>query len=136
MNRQFFEIQMHRITSTFGEKAYSSDRVEIIWSKFSIVSNEAFSQAVDNLIGNSRYAPLLHDFDAELAGQMVDAKQNRIEKISQGKHCHGCNNTGRVSIEIDPKYANYSFRCHCVIGRTLYPNFPVYNSKKFDTVKK
>lgn len=137
MDKIFFEMQIQRLKTTFGDRPYSEPRVELIWKKFHIIDNSVFELAVNNLISNSRYAPLVYDFDQELAGQMTDAKQNRIDKITQGKHCHACNNTGRVSVQQDTKYAPYSYRCHCTIGRTLYPNFPlapaqnknVYNKK-------
>jgi hypothetical protein len=58
-----FDVQMNRITSTFGDgKMYSRERVEAIWKAVSDLSAHSFARIVDNFIASSRYAPLPKEF--------------------------------------------------------------------------
>lgn len=58
-----FDIQMARITGTFGEgRVYSRERLALIWKAVNDLSAHSFSRIVDHFISNARYAPLPKDF--------------------------------------------------------------------------
>jgi hypothetical protein len=58
-----FDVQMNRITATFGEgKVYNRERLALIWKAVNDLTAHSFSRIVDNFIASSRYAPLPKDF--------------------------------------------------------------------------
>jgi hypothetical protein len=58
-----FDVQMNRVTQTFGEgKVYNRERLALIWKAVNDLSAPSFSRIVDNFIASARYAPLPKDF--------------------------------------------------------------------------
>lgn len=58
-----FDLQMNRITGTFGDgKIYGRERIAAIWRAVSDLTQSSFSRIVDNFIASARYAPLPKDF--------------------------------------------------------------------------
>lgn len=124
MSKDFFNIQISRLKSTYGEKQFPRERIEMYWEKYHMVPAVDFKAAVNRLILNSRYAPMAQDFDDALYEPLLRLKEVRASEISQKGMCQGCKNTGRVSIKINKAHAPYSFRCYCNLGLELFPNFP------------
>lgn len=67
MSPSEFNVEMNRLVSQFGKAAYSPERANIIWNEVRSVEGRVFKRIVDELIGNSRYAPLISDFREKLA---------------------------------------------------------------------
>lgn len=67
MNRQFFQTQVNRLVSTYGETHYKIERIEIIWREVKDLSDSWFSKTIDKLIGESRFAPLMPEFREEIS---------------------------------------------------------------------
>jgi len=57
-----FQVQVGRLSETFGKNAYGSERIALIWKEVSLLSNETFIRIVDRFVGELRQAPLLPDF--------------------------------------------------------------------------
>lgn len=128
MRRLFFERQISKLSEIYGEKYYSGARLQNFWDRYQKISAEEFEQAINNLINNSRFAPLGNELDAELHGPLERVKKNRVDELVSKFPCITCRSTGRVSQEVKSGQAAHSFRCHCQLGQMLFPNFPVYSS--------
>lgn len=62
MSETEFLIQMQRLTSAYGEKAFDRGRMELISRHVRDLSPYGFSRIVDHLLSNFRQAPLPKDF--------------------------------------------------------------------------
>lgn len=62
MTHATFNIDMQRIYSVFGEKAYGNERLNLIWKFCSDLEDNQFSKIVDHFLSSARYSPLPKDF--------------------------------------------------------------------------
>ncbi len=71
MNIDFFADQVRRLKDTFGDKYYSKERYTLFWNTFRNEREDIIKLAVDNLICNQKFAPLLKEISeaVELAHQ-------------------------------------------------------------------
>lgn len=124
MTHESFNTQMRRLTSQFGEKAYGEERWKLIWNEISDLSPEWFRKTVDEMIGNSRLAPLVSEFrDLARQERLKRAKertktQTNVYDLDKYR-CEYCDNVGIYFSynNHDPNRSPYVFRCHCSIGR-------------------
>ena len=58
MTNQEFSEQIGRLTHTYGDKAYPTERVGLIWRRFGNRHVRIFSAAIDNLIADNLQPPL------------------------------------------------------------------------------
>lgn len=63
MERELFTNQMKRLAETYGEKAYPKERMALLWNAFRHESDEAFTDAVSELIVTCRSMPMLKEFE-------------------------------------------------------------------------
>lgn len=119
-----FNAEMDRLRARYGKQKYPEVLTDIFWAKFKQVEYTAFRKVVAKLIAHEAYAPLFEKFQQELRVELAAIRENQIEDIAKKQNCPGCQNTGRVSVTINPKHAPYSFRCYCKLGKEMFPNFP------------
>lgn len=62
MTADDFNAEMQRLHSTFGEKAFTSERIKLIWGHWRDLPAQSFSRVVNKLIATSRQVPLPQDF--------------------------------------------------------------------------
>ena len=61
MNIDVFSEQVRRLKDVYGDKNYSKERYTLFWNSFKAVRDEIFIAAVDDLIGNQKFAPLFKE---------------------------------------------------------------------------
>jgi len=76
MEKKIFETQLRRMKETWGERHYPAERGGILWRAFQNVYDDDFEEAVDQLIANSRMAPMLDG----LAKAVDEAKVRRNQR--------------------------------------------------------
>jgi hypothetical protein len=67
MNMPAFTLQMDRLRDRFGDRAYPNSLVGLVWKEVNQFSDRWFECAVDRMIGDARYAPLMPDFREAVA---------------------------------------------------------------------
>lgn len=83
LTRNAFEIQMMRLTSQFGDKAYSSERMSLIFREVSGLYDFQLKKLVDDLLMSSKFAPLPIDI-RNGAAPYLDKNRNE-EKQEESK---------------------------------------------------
>lgn len=78
MNNDDFQVQIKRLIETYGDKAFPSERIKLVWSEGHAYPIAAFKQICDKFIGEMRFAPTVKDF--RLAYSDVREKQNANQK--------------------------------------------------------
>jgi hypothetical protein len=59
VNQLHFQTQIQRLVRTFGQQAYTDERIGLIWREVSGLHDQAWTYIVDQLIGDHRHAPML-----------------------------------------------------------------------------
>lgn len=62
MEKEIFATQMDRLKSTFGERAYPSERVKLIWHTVKNLPNSFMEPTVNYMVGHYRSFPNVKDF--------------------------------------------------------------------------
>ncbi len=79
MTTPVFAKQIERLRGTYGERAYPKERMSLFWLAFERVTDEVFSEAVDELIATNRSAPLLREIESAVSEAKVrDAERRRL----------------------------------------------------------
>lgn len=65
--KRFFIGQIKRLTSQFGDKAYSAERINLIYDQMKFLEDQDISQVFDHFVGNAKFAPVLEDFLLKIA---------------------------------------------------------------------
>lgn len=125
VSRDQLSLQLDRLIDTFGDKAFSDQRVALIWE---VVEGLEYSQViavVDEFLKRSRYAPL----PGEFSDALKDARRSRrqfalgdLQPIEIAK-CWDCADSGFIRVvrkrdyESWAKWDSGSAPCHCHRGR-------------------
>ena len=107
MTENEFMIEIERLTSTYGEKNYPRDRVNLIWHRVKWRNTAVFKDAIDFLIMESQYPPMITKIlDAlslsqkkfpELTINPDDEIKSKIQEIVDSKcSCKKCLGYGTV----------------------------------------
>lgn len=67
MNPNHFQKQIDRLSAQFGAQHYKAERVKLYWRKFQYFSDSWMERSVNKFIEYSRVAPLMQEFEAEMA---------------------------------------------------------------------
>jgi len=62
MNYEFFTRQMARLVEAFGKKSFNQEKSRLLLREFNGFSEQRFTQMVDELILEQRYAPTVKEF--------------------------------------------------------------------------
>lgn len=125
-----FKSEMDRLQERYGKTKYPEVLQNILFSKFRKIDFSVFRRVVSKLIAYEPYAPLFPKFEEELRNELAIIRETEIAEIAKGSTCSSCKGLGRTSEKINQKAASYSFRCHCELGKKLYPNFPERHSTR------
>lgn len=105
MNEVEFGTQIDRLKAVYGDKSYPHDRVLMIWKKMKWRHPLALEGAIDHLIADNQYAPMLVKI-LEAVGSVeranpdwkIDPYKETRDKLRayriQAGSCHRCSNTG------------------------------------------
>ncbi len=100
-----FGTQMDRLKLVYGDKNYPHDRILMIWKRMKWRHPLALETAIDHLIADSQYAPMLTKIiEAVAAAERAnpdwksdpyqDIRNKLREYRTQPNACHRCGNTG------------------------------------------
>lgn len=123
MERSEFQVQIRRLVSTYNERAYPSERVELFWRAFKTQSALVFSEAVDECIGTQRQPPMFQELTAAV-------EQARLREVQRMQVLSARGYLG-VLEDAAPKAHNPEFAAECV---KLVRNFTTgrINRRQFD----
>ncbi len=127
MTRQQFNLAILKLKEAYGHTKYPEVRCDVLFERFQGIPWSHFEKGIDNMIINCKFAPMMDEFYGEVADEVRTARAERVQKLAEGNQCVICKNSGRISVNLKPGQAAYSFRCDCKIGRTLFPNYPKFN---------
>ena len=85
MNSKEFDTEMIRLKNTFGEKNYSEERMRIIFKETQFIDFAFFRSCVDELIGSSKFTPLLPEF-REIATKFREIKERQKDQAKQHRY--------------------------------------------------
>lgn len=126
-----FDIQMARLSSTFGKTAYPDERRKMIWREVSSLSSGAFSNIIERLISESRQAPLLPEIRELAAGYRV--KQTKYAQNNGGYSCSICGGGGSLIARRKDDKSPWAFKCSCTAGRNDVRRFPPWQESFRET---
>ncbi len=124
-----FDQQLERLSATYGEKAFSGERQQLIWHYVKTLPAHSFKVIVDRIIEQERYAPMPKLFKElaykEKARLGIESPEwPRPVKPSAEADCHWCGDSGAVSLQRRPgteswnRYQSTIVRCSCRVGRS------------------
>lgn len=117
-----FDKNIIKLQETFGEKAFSSGRVEIIWDAVKDLNDDWFNKQVKKFLSMSKNSPLPEDF-IDAAAKERNPKQELIKS-----ECHICDTYGAV-LRDDANGIMYAWRCvSCEAGKN-YGGLPRWHMK-------
>lgn len=117
MTADDFNAEMQRLYSTFGEKAYTAERIKLIWGHWRDLPAQMFARVINKHIATSRQAPMPQDlieaahlerkrsFDRDVAGAadaMFSWAEQKGLKHYLAENYPGCNSLWEaVQIQIE-----------------------------------
>lgn len=127
ITRDQLSVQLDRLIDTFGDKAFSDQRIALIWE---IVNGLEYSQVisiVDGFLKKSRHAPLPDDFsqaakDFRRSSRDYALGEIRPREIAQ---CLDCGDSGFIRLSRNTEFESWakwqtgSAPCHCARGDQL-----------------
>lgn len=133
-----FNRHIDRLKQAYNDKAFSKEKVKLIWKYVENLDNEYFDKMVDNILETSRYAPLPGDFKEGLRSVIkhnAEDHQARImERVDNQPLCKRCGNSGILfgwSIEGKTKGYSFNFNCtYCRVANIKGEQFPEYSETK------
>ncbi len=139
MTEYYFEEQMSRMRSLFGEKSYPKERLNSIWRTCAVLPNESFKFIVDRFVDSARTAPLPEEFKklAYEEKKRLGIEYKEPETLpSKEADCWDCGDSGNLFIfrkeTFEPwaKWGDGVIRCHCKVGRARpISQGPIWNSQ-------
>jgi hypothetical protein len=118
VTRDFFKTQINRLVTTYGDKAFSGPRIDLIWKVCHELSDDWFETLVNGFLLKSRNAPLPSEF---IDAAVIAKEKNKTRSTRHGS-CNKCSGYGSY-IEV-LNGLKYGFQCPCPAGKKLFPNLP------------
>lgn len=132
MDANHFKQQIGRLVETFGANHYKPERVNLIWREVKDAPDAWLTRVVDELIGSSRYAPLLTEFREHLS-RLRESESQRKKVVSlddfrlNKPRCTQCWDCGVFLCRKGDLPGVWAFRCHCSAGhndpRKMIPQY-------------
>ena len=144
INRVVFDREMMRVTNNFKFFSDNNERIDIFYNRLKHLSLECFTRIIDDIVANSKTAPVLDDFvnridqfgGVKISKRVKEAAS--IERLKEsGKSCKFCNRTGYVrmfrkeNIGFGDYNYSYTFKCSCEYGRQRIDCFEVFDSRLY-----
>lgn len=125
ITREQFQLQIDRLTDTFGDKAFPDQRVSMIWESAQEHLYPTVIAVVDQFIRNSKSAPLPGDFAEALSASKSEKRKYALGELRPKEicQCMDCADSGLIrltrkeSFEEWAKWSSGSAPCHCFRGR-------------------
>lgn len=129
MNHAEFSKQMDRLREVYGDRAYTAERVKLIFRQVQDESASWWLKCVDYLIGVCRQPPLSMEINEQLLiereRKWESSKHNQLEPIKSEWNCWCCKGTGVFICSQKMQPGWWAFRCACEKGlqdrRTAIP---------------
>ena len=111
IDQNFFSGEASKLIAQYGDKAMSGHRLGLIYKAIRKLDPEELVYIVDDIIGNSKFAPTLDDFRDKARRYLANkANNNQVE-------CSICSSSGLVSVNwIDGRLGGMAFSCTCQNG--------------------
>lgn len=122
-----FNIQIERLSSVFGEKAFSEQRLALIWRHVERLSYSEFLKIIENFLGSFRYAPLPNDFKDAAASEMRANPRKAIEVHVWTPNCFECDDAGVIVVYPEPEIESL-MRCLCDKGTNHFSKLPEWSN--------
>lgn len=131
MNHEEFGAQMQRLVSVYSDRAFPTDRIQIIWQAVKNYPDRTFQVAVDDIIGDCMQPPNLSKIREYLmaarkkTGDHADVWQPIRDQLAAAESakndegwCHQCFNSGTFMAHLkdDPHKYLRVFTCDCRWG--------------------
>jgi hypothetical protein len=123
LDRGFFKMEINKLVSQFGDRSFSQHRVDLVYKAVCNLDDKELAYIVDDIIGNSKFAPTVSDFRDKARSFLAD-------KPRTSKHeCSTCDSSGYfVAKRRDGSAGEYAFRCRCLNGN-MYQAFQMWDGK-------
>jgi hypothetical protein len=135
-----FETHCSRLVNVYGDKAYPPEKAALIWQKVKHLQVQKWSEVVDHLILNHRYAPqgkdILESMETKASGSFVEADSAIRERlIAESGECDWCGSHGHlIARREDEPGTPYAFRCKfCRAAEVLNisKQIPLWDDRRF-----
>lgn len=116
ITESFFSQQLHRLTQSFGDRAFTPERIRRIRKITEDMSEHGLSEIIEGFVDNARHAPVPNDF---LAAKIAWNRANRTyqDVVSTfALHCKDCYDTGFIFCRLNESEPNRLVFCHCDAG--------------------
>ncbi len=135
MNREFFNSQMVKIRSAYGDKFYNEQRIIAIWKLLQHLEDETFSRVCNKLINAYRIPPLPKDFVDTAREIMPRGEYKNLENKPTVIECQQCADSCVVQVEHKKTQQRYFVKCDCWEKRSQPPTIrwkiPIINDTVF-----
>lgn len=109
LDRSFFAEEMAKLGEQFSKASFSQRKGDLIYLAIRHLNEKQFSSIIDFFIGNSKFAPMVQDFQDRARAFSKD----RVKEIVA---CTTCNGGGILSCYEKRTGINYAFSCVCSPG--------------------
>lgn len=130
-----FNAQMGRLYSLFGEKAFSNERLKLIWNFTSDLDDNSFEHIVDHMVSNFRQIPLPKDFkEAAIAERNSKADYRNTAAVNgEMKYdCLDCHDLGYMLLKSRADGKELLVRHKCAAGETNSISIPFFTRPMLD----
>lgn len=110
MMQQEFMIELDRLKSVYGEKAYPEERVKILWNEFKTYEIARFKKAVDFLVAENFNAPPISKIRDAM---FYTPNASSALKQAPDYDCSWCGQSGVVTVFRKKDRAKFTLRCPC-----------------------
>ncbi len=127
VRREQFQLQIDRLSDTFGDKHFPEQRVLMIWEVVEGLDYGSVIALTDGFIRASKFAPLPSDFSEAAKDFKRSSRRYALGEIQPQEiaRCLDCGDSGFVRLTRKDgaaawaKWATGSAPCHCGRGREL-----------------
>jgi hypothetical protein len=116
LTKNYFDIQIDRLESVFGERAFSGERCKLIWRAVERLSWKSFERICDHLIASCRHAPLPKDFADAVRAEIKNQPRAQKEDAPYVILCECCLDSGVCQARGRRSEQVYFIRCTCEVG--------------------
>lgn len=133
-----FSEGIDRLKDVFGDRAYSPERVKLIWKLVGREDRIFWHQCLDQLIGSSRQPPLLQEI-SQILYESRAKRSSETKKIAKEESwefrysCDFCYDNGVYLANKKGHTGEWAFRCHCEKGDfDPRKNIPQFKKAHYD----
>lgn len=133
MDSHDFMTQIKRLKDTYGDRLYTSERIESLWKLLKDWEVYWLANAITHFIDTERQAPLIPEFKGAIKfEQERHAEKTRMQlqqledDLSPNENaCIYCGDSGVLMCIHEKKTGFWAFKCDCSFGKSDPRSFPV-----------